>query len=35
MYCFIIVKEMVLKRPYSLKKDAVNDKWLWVSFFGL
>jgi len=33
MYCFIIVKEMVLKRPYSLKKDAVNDKWLWVSFF--
>ena len=33
MYCYIIVKELVLKRPYSLKKDAANDKWLWISFF--
>lgn len=33
MYCFIIVKELVLRRPYSLKKDALNDKWLWISFF--
>lgn len=33
MYCFIIVKELVLKRSYNLKQDALNDIWLWISFF--
>lgn len=31
-FCFISTKEILLKRSYSLKKDARADKWIWIAF---
>lgn len=31
-FCFISVKELIIKRNYALKLDFKNDIWLWVAF---
>lgn len=33
MYSYIIIKEIILNRTYSLKKDFKYDKWVWLPFF--
>ena len=32
MYCYIIVKELMLNRSYSLRKDFKGDEWVWLAF---
>lgn len=32
MYCFITIKEVVLKRKYNFQLDIKSDKWVWLSF---
>lgn len=33
MYCYIVIKEIMLNRKYNLKNDLKVDKWIWFSFF--
>lgn len=33
MYCYIVIKEIMLNRKYNLKNDFKVDKWIWFSFF--
>jgi len=32
MYCYIVIKEILLKRKYNFKLDFKEDKWVWISF---
>ena len=33
MFCYIIVKEIILDKKYSFKDEFKIDKYLWISFF--
>lgn len=35
MYCYIVIKEIMLNRKYNLKNDLKVDKWIWFSFFWI
>lgn len=32
LYSFITIKELLLKRAYSLRTDFKDDKWVWIAF---
>ncbi|NOQ32164.1 MAG: hypothetical protein GQ570_13700 [Helicobacteraceae bacterium] len=32
MYCYITIKELLVKRKYNFRLDLKDDKWVWVSF---
>lgn len=32
MYCYISVKELIVKKPYRLRIDFKSDKWVWLAF---
>lgn len=33
MYCYIVIKEAILKRSYRFELDFKSDRWVWFSFF--
>lgn len=33
MYVYLLSREFLLGRSYKLKKDFLEDKWVWISFF--
>lgn len=32
MYCYITVKEKIIKKGYNFRLDFKDDKWVWLSF---
>ena len=32
MYCYITIKELIVKRKYNFRLDIKDDKWIWFSF---
>lgn len=32
MYCYIIIKELVINRKYNFREDIKKDKWVWLAF---
>lgn len=32
MYCYILIKELVVRRTYNFLKDFKVDKWVWIAF---
>jgi hypothetical protein len=32
MYCYIVIKEIQLKRKYSFQIDLITDRWVWIAF---
>lgn len=32
MFCYITVKEFILKRKYNFRLDIKDDKWVWIAF---
>ena len=35
MYSYIVIKELIINRTYSLKKDFKHDKWVWLAFLWI
>ncbi|MCK5538100.1 MAG: hypothetical protein KAI79_14840 [Bacteroidales bacterium] len=32
MYCYISIKELIVKRKYNFHLDIKDDKWVWIAF---